>query len=192
MEEVVKEAVVTEQPADEKPAPVVPETTNQAQPGDKTPSSLLLKSLQEEREARRKAEEELELLKSSSSSDVFSDEGKVLQRKIDEQDEKIKTILQDNAKKDVLMAHPVLKEKWEEFESFRADPENKGMNLKTAARAFLIDNGLLEPQRKGLEKQTGGQRVPVTPEMSVEDIKILRETNFRKYQLMLERGEIKI
>lgn len=147
-------------------------------------------------ERAKKAEQalrELELSKQEvTSSDVFSDEGIALKRKIDEQDEKIKTLLQSNAKQEVMGSYPIIKEKWEEFESFRNDPDNKGMNLKTAARAFLLDNGLLEPTRKGLERPTGGQRVPVNQALSSDDIKILRETNFRKYSDMLAKGEIKV
>lgn len=171
---------------------VVEETTPEVKAGDKTPPNLLLESLQEERAKRKELEDRIALLESSASPDVFSDEGKALQRKIEEQDEKLKTILQENAKKDVLISHPVIGEKWEEFESFRADPDNKGMNMRTAAKAFLIENGLLEPTRKGLEKTTGGTRTPPSTKMSAEDIKTLRETNFRKYQDLLEKGQIVI
>jgi hypothetical protein len=86
----------------------------------------------------------------------------------------------------------VLKDKWEELEELRSQSENKGMNLRTAAKAFLVENGLLEAPRKGLEKTTGGPRVPVSSGMTAEDVRILRETNFKKYQEMLEKGQIKI
>lgn len=171
--------------------PVVEETT-EVLAGDKTPPNLLLKSLQEERDARRVLEERIALLETSNSPDVFSDEGKALKKRIEEQDEKLKTILQENAKKDVIISHPIIGEKWDDFEKFRSDPENKGMNLKTAAKAFLVENGMLDPQRKGLEKPTGGPRTPTTQGMSAEDIKTLRETNFRRYQDMLEKGLIKV
>lgn len=191
MEEVVNtEAVVTEQPVVEETTPTEPQGDG-AVPGSKTDPALLLKSLQEERIKRQELENELEILKTPVSSDVFSDEGKVLQKHIEEQEEKIKSILQENAKKDVIIANPILKEKWGEFEAFHNDPENKGMNLRTAAKAFLLENGLLEPTRKGLEKTTGGPRIPVAQGMSAEDIRILRETNFKKYQEMLEKGQLK-
>lgn len=172
--------------------PVAEEAKSVVLAGDKTPPNLLLESLQEERAKRKELEDRIALLESSNSSDVFSDEGKILQRKIEEQDEKIKTILQDNVKKDVLIANPILKEKWEEFETFRADPENKGMNMKTAAKAFLLEEGLFEPQRKGLEKTTGGARIPITQGMSADDIKTLRENDPRKYREMIQRGDIKV
>jgi hypothetical protein len=126
------------------------------------------------------------------SSDIFSDEGRALKREIEEQNEKIAQLLQENAKKDVLNTFPILKDKWSEFDSYRNDPENKGMSIQTAAKAFMHDSGLFEPTRKGLEKPTGGQRTPVNQAQSPEDIKTLRETNFRKYRAMLAKGEIKV
>jgi hypothetical protein len=161
-------------------------------PGSKTDSELLLKSLQEEREKRRLLEEENLQLKSSAVSDqeAFSDEGKLLEKRIKEQDEKLNTLLQESAKKDVQNAHPALKENWEDFESFRADPENKGMNLKTAAKAYMIEKGLLDKPRVGLETTTGGTRQPITQGMTVEDVKKLREGNYKKYVEMLQKGQI--
>lgn len=162
-------------------------------PGSQTDPVLLLKSLQEERAKRQALEDELEKLKETPApSDVFSDEGKALQKLIAESNERIEALTHDNAKKDVLISHPILKEKWEEFETFRADPENKGMNLRTAAKAFLTESGLLDARRPGLEKTTGGPRVPVSEKMSVEDIKTLRETNWPKYLEMVRKGLIKI
>ena len=94
-------------------------------------------------------------------------------------------------KAEVVESHPQLKELWPDFETFRADPENKGMNMKTAAKAFLVEKGILEPQRKGLEKPTGGPRAPIQTGMTSEDVKNLRETNFKKYEEMLKKGQIK-
>ena len=135
---------------------------------------------------------ELEISKNEETSpEVFSDEGKVLQKQIEESSRKIEELTRENAKKDVLMAHPILREKWEEFEKFRSDPENKGMNLKTAAKAFLTESGLLDAPRKGLEKPTGGARTQPSPGMSIEEIKDLRENNWPKYLEMVKKGQIK-
>ena len=179
------------------PDPLVPEDNNGEPtppvPGSKTPPELLLKSLQEEREENTRLKEELELLKGSPASpDIFSEEGKILQKQIQESNEQISKLTQENARKDLFIAHPILKEKNEEFEKFLADPENKGMPLKTAAKAFLVENGLLDPVRLGLEKPTGGPRTPPSTGMTNEEIKTLRETNFKKYQDMLEKGLIKV
>ncbi|MEK9208256.1 MAG: hypothetical protein AAB922_07240 [Patescibacteria group bacterium] len=88
--------------------------------------------------------------------------------------------------------YPQLKEVWEEFETFLNDDENKGMSIKTAAKAFLTEKGLLVPKRIGLEKPSGGPRVPISSGMSSEDVKKLRETNYRKYLDMLSKDQIKI
>lgn len=186
MEEVVNEIPVTEVPAGLEPAPVVTPVLS----GDKTPPNKLLESLQEEREKRRELEERISVLESSNNLEAFSDEGKALERQIKEQDSKIETLLQDNAKKDVLLRYPDLKDKWQEVEEYRQAPENKGMNLNTAVKAYMVENGLLEPQRKGLEKTTGGERTAPSQKMTAEDVKNLRETDFKKYQDLLEKGLI--
>ena len=104
----------------------------------------------------------------------------------------IKDIKSKLAKAEVIEAHPELKESWSEFEKFREDEDNKGMNLKTAAKSFLIEKGILSPQRKGLEKTTGGSKIPPSTGMTVDEVKNLRETNFRKYTEMLKKGQIKV
>ncbi len=175
------------------PEPTVPVVTPEVvppAPGSQTDPALLLKSLQEERERRKELEERIELLESSNSSDIFSDEGKTLQKQIQDSNARIEQLTHESAKKDVFMEHPILKEKLQEFETFLSDPENQGMPLKTAAKAFLVENGLLDAPRKGLEKPTGGDRTPTSTKMTQEEIKTLRETNFKKYQQMLEQGLI--
>jgi len=104
----------------------------------------------------------------------------------------VSAVKQELAKVKVLESHPELKEVWKEFESFREDPENKGMNMNTAAKAFIVEKGLNTPQRKGLEQTTGGDRVPVSSGMSSDEVRTLREKNFRKYQEYLKAGKIQI
>lgn len=138
-------------------------------------------------------EEEINNLKSSAvSEEVFSDEGRVLEKKIKTLETRLDDISRENAKKDLQLSSPIFKEKWDEFETFRGDPENKGMNLRTAAKAFLVENGLLDTPRKGLEKTTGGSRVPPSTGMTQDEVETLRKNNFRKYQDMLKKGQIKI
>jgi hypothetical protein len=96
------------------------------------------------------------------------------------------------AKTEVLEAHPELKDKWNDFEKFRESDDNKGMNMKTAAKAFLVEKGLLDPQRKGLERTTGGSKAPQSIGMTSEEVKKLRESDFRKYRDMLIKGQIKV
>ena len=96
------------------------------------------------------------------------------------------------AKTEVLETYPQLKEVWNDFEKFRMEDDNRGMNLKTSAKAFLTEKGLLDPQRKGLEKPSGGQRVPFSSGMTTEEVKNLRETNYKKYLDLLKKGDIKL
>ena len=173
-----------------------------AQPGSKTEPTELLKSLQEEREKRRLAEEkaklveeELDTIKSSvpSEQEAWSDEGKVLENKIKSLTSELSEVKGELTKKDILIANPMLKDMWQEFEDFRDDPENKGMNVRTAAKAFLTEKGLLEPKRKGLEASTSGPKAtPSYGTMTSDEVKHLRENNFRKYQDMLKKDQIKI
>lgn len=183
----VQESVVVKDDTTAKPV---------TQPGDRTDPNLLLKSLQEEREKRRLLEQEIETLKSSTLPELeeaFSDEGKLLASQIKGLETKIEDLKFESSKKDLQISNPVFKEKWDDFESFRNNPENKGMNLRTAAKAFLIDQDLLEPPaRKGLEKTTGGPRVPISTGMTADDVENLRKNNFKKYQELLKKGQIKI
>ena len=168
----------------------------------KTDSELLLKSLYEEREKRRietekikLLEEEIETLKSSAvpeENEAFSDEGKVLEGKINSLKSELSEIKSEFAKKELIITHPILKEKWEEFEEFRTNPENKGMNMKTAAKAFLIENEVLEKPRLGLEKPTGGSKTPSVSGMTADEIKTLRTTNFKRYQQLLREGKLEL
>jgi len=197
--QVVNEEVTTPQASEATtPQDAAKEEAAQAAPGSKTDSELLLQSLKEEREKRREMEskqKELEekietLTTSNSSEEVFSDEGRVLQNQVSELKSALAGVTGELAKKDVLISNPVLGDKWEAFEAFREDPENKGMNMKTAAKAFLIENGLTETTRKGLETSTGGDRTPVSSGMTTDDVKHLRETNYKKYVDMLDKGLI--
>ena len=88
--------------------------------------------------------------------------------------------------------YPILKDKAGEFEEFRSDSENKGMNLATAAKAFLVEKGLLEsePIRKGLEKPTGGGQVKPEPGYSADEIRDMMKNDWRKYEKLLKEGKI--
>ncbi len=159
-------------------------------PGSQTDPALLLIALKDERTKRKNLEDRIVLLENAGLSDTDKIELGKLKTQIEESNSKLETLTQDNVKKDLLIAHPVLGEKWAEFETFRADPDNQGMGIKTAAKAFLVENGLLDAPRRGLEKPTGGPRVPVSTKMTHEEIKHLRETDFKKYQDMLMAGLI--
>lgn len=190
MENDVKEVpVVTEaQPTEE---------VIEVAPGAKTDSALLLESLKEEREKRRLAEakvaeQEAELLaRNQPEADIYSDEGKVLLTRISN----IEIQLTSREEREMLVSvqakFPQIKDKQAEFEQFRS--ENPGMKLETQAKAFLVENDLFEPTivRKGLEKSSGGGRVPVKEGMTQEEITKIRLENPRKFREMLKSGQIK-
>lgn len=189
MDEIVKnESVIETQ------TPIVPveEVTETVQPGEKTDSALLLKSLQEERERRRIAEAERDAIKAQTTPDVFSDEGLALKKQIDS----LASQIASRDEKEILSSlenkFAPLKDKRAEFEQYRLD--NPGMRLETMAKAFLIDNDLLEVPhtRKGLETTTGGGRQPVSTDLSVEEIRKIRETNSRQYIKLVKEGKIKV
>lgn len=135
----------------------------------------------------KELEEENALLLSSTNTVPSEDNDRV--KELENEVSQIKT---DLTKSKVLETYPMLKDKWEDLESFRQLPENKGMNLYTAAKAFLIEKGLLDAPRKGLEDPSGGPRTPVKTSMSAEEVKALRESNYKEYIRMLNNGEIKI
>lgn len=184
----MEEVVNTPEAVTETPKTEAVVTT---QPGEKTDSALLLKSLQEEREKRRLAEEEIANLKATPQNDVFSDEGLALKKEIDAI--KATQALKDEreALSGLQSQFPAIKDKAAEFENFRS--ENPGMKLETAAKAFLVENDLFEkPARKGLERQSGGGRTAPKEGMSVEDVADLRVNNFRKYSQLLREGKIQV
>lgn len=174
--------------------PTEPEVPQEPQPVQPPKGFVPLAALHEERTKRQELESKLKELETSTppDSEVFSDEGKVLANKISSLESELSELKTDNTKKDLLTAYPVLRDKWEDFEVFRQNPDNKGMNLRTAAKAFLIENGLLDAPRKGLEKPTGGARTPPTTGVTPEEIAHLRTTNFKEYQRLLKEGKIKV
>ena len=136
----------------------------------------------------KKLEEEHEALEAKLVSNSVPSDPDVA--RVDKLEEEISSLKSSLNKRDVLDTYPALKDMWPEFEEFRDSPENKGMNLKTASKAFLLDKGLLEAPRKGLEKATGGPRTPVSSGMSTEEVKRLRETDYKKYLEMVEKNLI--
>ena len=172
-----------------------------AQPGSKTEPTELLKSLQEERELRRLAQEEAKLAKEElnkinssipSETDAWSDEGKLIVEKyVKPLENTISSLEEKLALKDVQATYPMLKELSSDFDEFRKEyPRHK---LDNIAKLFLAEKGLLEPTRKGLEKPTGGPKNQKTPgTMTTAEVKHLRENDHRKYRDMLKKGLIKI
>lgn len=204
--EVVNDDLTNQQPSDgtTPEEAVKEETVTPAQAGDKTPANELLSQLQTEREKRRMLaeknkllEEELKSLKFSppldnGDEDLLSEEGKIFKREITEVKSELYSIKESKEKDNILATYPILKEKETEFDDYRALPENKGMSIATAAKAFLAENSLLPSHRRGLEKTTGGEKAVPKYGMTTDEVKKLRESNYREYQKLLSEDKIKI
>ena len=200
---VVNEELTTPQPSEgETPVEVEKEETTPSAPaGSKTDPNLLLASLQEEREKRRleeekgkQLEEEIEVLKSSAPADTeyeFSEDGKVLEEKLKNIQVKLEKLEEDKSLDQLFNKYPILKEKSDDFKSYRSS-EHPRAKLESVAKLYLAENGLLEPERKGLEKPTGGDKTPSHSGMTADDVATLRKTNFKKYQELLMNGQINI
>lgn len=192
IQNVVNEPLTPALPSNGETPIVTPEEVTPPAPGSKTPSELLLESLKEEREKRRMLEEEIESLKSSIPSDeVFSDEGKAILKRIESFEQKISVLEDERAIEITLNQFPTLREMKSEFLEYRKS-EHPRAKLESVAKLFMAEKGLLEPQRKGLEKPTGGTRTPESQGMTVEEIADLRSNNWKKYKDMVAKGLIVI
>ena len=129
---------------------------------------------------------------SEELDEVFSDEGKLLGKKISDLEGEVSSLKRDLTLERLQAKYPILKDKAGEFEEFRSDSENKGMNLATAAKAFLVEKGLLEsePLRKGLEKPTGGGQTIPEPTYSVEEVRDMMENDYPRYEKLVKDGKI--
>lgn len=186
--------------------PVVEETTStpEAEPAVETPKddSISREELADLKEKAKVSSQNFERLKK------LEEDNKSLQEQLKEQEvlpqvdieeegqlkSEVTAVKQELNKMKVIKSHPEMEEVWSEFTEYRNDPENKGMNMNTAAKAFRIEKGLAAPQRKGLERQTGGDRVQISAgnKMSVDEVTKLRKTDYKKYREMIKKGQIKM
>lgn len=194
---VVNEELTTPTTTEVEIQETVTEETVLPAPGSKTDSELLLQALHKEREEKRILKEEKRILEErvnastfTTEEEVFSDEGKSLKKHINTLEGEIKSIKEEKALQEIISKFPVLKDKTEELKNFSQDYPNT--DLAKVAKLYLSENGLLETPRKGLEKPTGGTRTPTSSGMTAEDVKTLRETNYKKYQDMIMKGQIKV
>jgi hypothetical protein len=125
----------------------------------------------------------------SNADGIISDEGQaILKQHIAPLQQTIQSLEDRLALKDLQAAHPQLKELSSEFEDFRKEyPRTK---LENVAKLFLSEKGFLEPKRPGLEQSTGGPRVAPKVGMTLEEFDKLRDTNFRLYQEMVQKGQV--
>lgn len=163
-------------------------------PGEKTDPALLLSSLKEVRSENKELKSKLAELESRATppEGAFSEEGKLLEQQI----VSLRARLEQKEEAERLLAienkYPALRDKSEEFELFRSLPENAGLKIETAAKAFVLENNLLETptSRRGLEKETGGVRAPQKQGRTPEEVDELMRTNFRQYSKELRAGTL--
>lgn len=168
--------------------------------GDLTPENRNYAALAEERQIRREAEirvaeleAQLKNLNASPSKvdeENLSDEGITLSRRIQSLEAELFASKEDQVKKELVAANPALKDNLVEFDAFRLD--YPGVAMDKVTKLFLAEKGLVgsEPQRKGLERPSGGAKSAPGPGLSEDDVKRLRETQPRKYIQMLRDGKL--
>jgi len=186
-EKVINEELTTPQPSEGTQEATPVEESVAPEPGSKTDSALLLKSLKEEREKRRileqeKQELELRLEESSALSDEdISDEAKVLKKEISTLKGEVTSIREEKEFDRLCVLYPILKDKVEEFNEYRQSEHPKA-KIGSVAKLYLADNGFFDAPRPGLEKSTGGDKTVTKTGMSFADAEVLRKTDWRRYQ----------
>ena len=147
-------------------------------------------------ERLKKAEDKIRELENNNinntqDNDVYSDEGKLLKKELDAVRGEMSSLKEERELERIYAQYPLLKEKSADFETFRAG-EHPRAKIESVAKLYLAENGLLETTRKGLESPTGGSRTPMTSGMTNDEVKNLRETNYKKYMDMLKKDQIKM
>lgn len=144
-------------------------------------------------EDKKLLQEKVQELESQLVTTEYADPDDVVQTKLAELSAKLAKIEEDKQIDSIVSKYPVLKDKMSEFELYRQ--EYPATKLESVAKLYLSENDLLNetPKRKGLEKAGGGQRVaPSNGKMTSEDVKRLRETNFKEYKTLLKSGRLDI
>ena len=147
-------------------------------------------------ERAKKAEEEKKALEQRLSEaqlaqDSFMTEDEV-SKKLRELDSKFSRIEEKTRLDATLQKYPSIADKLDEFNEYRAEyPADK---MEMAAKLFLAEKDLLDetPKRKGLEKAIGGRRVTPPATTSNDDVKRLRENNYREYLKQLRSGKLNV
>jgi len=178
-------------------------------PAKPAPQTIPYDRFREVNEEKKKLEEEVKKLKSSVSSEelankypdweFLSDEQKGFISRQERLEKDIQEMKEEKAWNsnlaNAITQFPQLREKEAEFKEFCYSDENIGIkNLSTLAKAFIFEDKSVEPEtpaRKGLEKPVGGPKQVPNTEMSLEDIKRLRETNPKLYVKMIREGKIR-
>lgn len=139
-------------------------------------------------EKARELEKKLELKEKSDEDDgddddSASEELSAIKKRMAE--------MEEQAQLEKLYAqYPDILERVDDFDTYRQ--ENPGMSLQTAAKAYLVDKGLTgQTERKGLEPARGGVKTqPEQGTMTADEVRNLRETNFKEYRRLVSSGKI--
>jgi hypothetical protein len=138
---------------------VTPEVVTTTKPiveakGTKTPEANLYAALEEERRKRKELEEKLQATSEPQVSEAFSDEGKLLEKQIHSMKSEIEAFKNERALSELQSQYPQLRDLSAEFNAFKA--EFPASRTESVAKLFLMEKGLLDTPRKGLERQTSG------------------------------------
>lgn len=146
------------------------------------------------KKAEQKAKEyeaRIKELEALETTDEFDTDDDAVRKEVRELNKKLAAIEEKAQMETVLSQHPNIKEFAQEFDEFKE--EYQGFPLDKVAKLFIAEKGINETtKRKGLEKAGGGTRTPSPDKMTSDDVKRLRETNFREYKKLLQSGKLKI
>jgi hypothetical protein len=189
--QVVEETIIPKSVEDEKIEPKVEEEPKVEVPKGYVPYDALHAERQKRKDLEAKLKEAEQNKSFDTSEEVYSDEGLMLKKQIDALNGKIAGYEKKESEGRVYSTYPVLLNRQDEFEEYLE--ENPDLSLDRAAKLFIFDNKLEDkpvPQRKGLEKPTGGSKTTPTSKYSEADIKRLRETEHRKYIKLIRSGKL--
>lgn len=141
---------------------------------------------------KEKYERDIVSKSSELDEDLFSDEGKLLRTEILSLKETLSKFEKEKEEQTIYSQYPQLQDKKDEFIEFSNDPDNVGIKKEKLVKLFLLEKGLLDskPQRKGLEKPTGGSKSVHKSGIAQDEIKRLRENQPRRYQQYIQSGKI--
>lgn len=166
--------------------------------GSSTPDNQLYAALKAERERRQALEARLEALEVANqpsqfvnTDDVYSDEGKLILKQMQERDAKIAALEEREKMRETFAAFPDLRGKEADFTDFRKDYPN--VNIERVAKLFLSESGITpqKAQPKGLESTSGGAKTTETSTgFTAEEIDRIRTTQPRLFIKLVREGKI--
>lgn len=114
-------------------------------------------------------------------------------KNIEEWNKKVESFVTDP---ETLTINPELEGKGEEFKLFASKQSRRGVDFQTLVSAFLFDESkTMKKPSKGqmFEKGSGGpndKMKPKSDKISIDQARVLRNTNYEKYKEMVKAGKI--